>query len=92
VTKYAKKDLENQPELIADAWWQPFYYSETLVDDFAYINLVLLKSNTTEATLTVLPEKVMRVKSALDNRGWEVSVEDVWANKPFYRFLQGGFK
>jgi len=63
-----------------------------LVDDFAYINLVLLKSNTTEATLTVLPEKVMSVKSALDNWVWEVSVEDVWVNKPFYRFLQGGYK
>jgi hypothetical protein len=53
---------------------------------------VLLKSNTTEATLTVLPEKVMRVKSALDNGGWEITVEDVWVNKPFYRFLQGGYK
>tara|TARA_B110000037_G_scaffold24722_1_gene28617 strand:- start:23500 stop:24501 length:1002 start_codon:yes stop_codon:yes gene_type:complete len=92
VTTYAKKDLENQPGLIADAWWQPFYYSETLVEDFAHINLVLLKSNTTEATLTVLPEKVMRVKSALDNGGWEITVEDVWVNKPFYRFLQGGYK
>jgi hypothetical protein len=63
-----------------------------LVEDFSHINLVLLKSNTTEATLTVLPEKVMRVKSALDNGGWEITVEDVWVNKPFYRFLQGGYK
>ena len=92
VTQYAKKDEENEPGLIADAWWQPFYYSETPVGEFEPISLVLLRSNTTEATLTVLPEKVASVKSALNAEQWDVSVEDVWVNKPFFRFLQGGYK
>ena len=92
VTRYAKKDSEDEKGLIAGAWWQPFYYSDTKVADFEHINLVLLRSETTEATLTVLPTKTASVKSALGQLGWEMTVEDVWVNKPFYRFLQGGYK
>jgi hypothetical protein len=92
VTRYAKKDEENEPGLIADAWWQPFYYSETMIDEFEHINLILLRSDTTEATLTVLPEKVASVKSALIAENWTPSIENVWVNKPFYRFLKGDYK
>ncbi len=92
VTKYAKKDDENEKGLIADSWWQPFYYSGTRLADFEHINLIVLKSATTEATLTVLPEKLDFVMSALDRNQWDLDVEDVWVNKPFFRFLNGGFK
>ena len=92
VTKYAKKDEDSETGLIADTWWQPFYYSNTHVEEFADINLVLIRSNQTEATLTVLPEKLATVKAALSSENWDFSIDEVWVNKPFYRFLQGGYK
>lgn len=92
VTRYAKKDEDDEQGLIAEAWWQPFYYSETMVDEFEHINLILLRSDKTEATLTVLPEKVAAVRSALIAADWDMSIDDVWVNKPFYRFLHGDFK
>jgi hypothetical protein len=92
VTRYAKKDDENEQGLIADAWWQPFYYSETMIEAFEHINLILLRSDTTEATLTVLPEKVASVTEALADQPFNTTIEDVWVNKPFYRFLQGDYK
>jgi hypothetical protein len=92
VTRYAKKDDEDEQGLIADAWWQPFYYSETRIEEFEHINLILLRSDTTEATLTVLPGKVESVTAALSDQTWNMTIEDVWVNKPFYRFLQGGYK
>ena len=92
ITRYAKKDEEDEQGLIAESWWQPFYYSETMIDDFEHINLILLRSDKTEATLTVLPEKVASVRSALISGEWDISLEDVWVNKPFYRFLHGDYK
>jgi len=92
VNRYAKKDDKDEQGLIADAWWQPFYYSKTMVEDFEQINLILLRSETTEATLTVLHEKVESVTSALAGHSWDMTIESVWVNKPFYRFLQGGYK
>ena len=92
VTRYAKKDDENEQGLIADSWWQPFYYSETNIEGFEHINLILLRSDTTEATLTVLRDKVESVTAALSDQSLDMTIEDVWVNKPFYRFLQGGYK
>ncbi len=92
VTRYAKKDDENEKGLIAGSWWQPFYYSGTTLTDFEHINLIILKSEKTEATLTVLPEKLDFVMSALGPDQWNMDVEDVWVNKPFFRFLNGGFR
>jgi hypothetical protein len=92
VTRYAKKDDEKEEGLIAESWWQPFYYSGTPIQEFERINLIILKSETTEATLTVLPEKLDVVMAEFDASNWHRTVEDIWVNKPFYRFLNGGFK
>ncbi|MEM9620508.1 MAG: hypothetical protein AAF993_02595 [Pseudomonadota bacterium] len=32
VDRYAKKDTADEPGLIADAWWQPFYYTANRAD------------------------------------------------------------
>jgi hypothetical protein len=92
ITQYAKKDEEQERGLIIESWWQPFYYSEIEFDEFERINLILLSSASTEATLTVLPEKLESVKSALSEYPFNMIVEEVWVNKPFFRFLHGGFK
>ena len=92
VEKYAKKDAEDEPGLIAKAWWQPFYYSDSAMTGFASITLVVVSSDTHEATLTVVHEKADKVFNALSGKGYEVTRETVWVNPPFYRFLQGDFR
>ena len=92
VTKYAKKDEANEPGLITDSWWQPFYYSGLKMQEFEHINLILLRSESTEATLTVLPENLELVESALSRQSREIEITDIWVNRPFYRFLGGGYK
>lgn len=94
VTQYAKKDSADEPGLIRNAWWQPFYYTDTPYGDFEKISLVILSKGDTEATLTVVQERTMEVVEALQQEGaeWELRVDSVWVNPPFFRFLNGGFK
>lgn len=92
IEKYAKRDTADEPGLIENAWWQPFYYTDTPMDGFEEIGLIVLASERFEATLTVLPEKVEAVLSALGETRWSKRVDRVWVNPPFYRFLQGGYR
>ncbi len=92
IERYAKKDDADEPGLIANAWWQPFYYTDVPYEGFNEIGLVVLSSDRFEATLTVLPEKIDSVLAAFDESPWKPRVDRVWVNPPFYRFLQGGYK
>ncbi len=92
VTRFAKKDEANETGLIADSWWQPFYYSQVEQPDLVPIHLVILRAGRVEATLTVLPENSERIVSALTSKNWAVTTDSVWVNKPFFRFLNGGYK
>lgn len=92
VRQYAKKDAADEPGLIANAWWQPFYYTDEPFADFERIQLIVLSSEQHEATLTVLPEKTGEVLKGLPAGPWETRVDEVWVNPAFYRFLNGGYK
>jgi hypothetical protein len=92
ITLFAKKDEKDEPGLIVNAWWQPFYYSDEPVVGFMEISLVVMSSARFEATLTVLPPKTASVVAALKDKPWPTRVDTVWVNPPFYRFLQGGYK
>lgn len=92
VTRYAKKDTENEPGLIENSWWQPFYYTDSELQGFESISLVVATSDRHEATLTVLDEKTQDVVDALADKPWSVRVDKVWVNPPFFRFLGGGYK
>jgi hypothetical protein len=92
VTRYAKKDSEDEPGLIEDSWWQPFYYTDSPLEGFEPISLVVVASDTHEATLTVLEEKSQGVVDALADNPWPTRVDKVWVNPPFYRFLGGDYK
>jgi len=92
VLRYAKKDEQDEPGLIQDAWWQPFYYTDQPFTSFPSISLVVLSSNRFEATLTVVHEKTDRVVRALSNRGFPVRVDKVWVNPAFFRFLGGDYR
>ena len=58
IERYAKKDAADEPGLIENAWWQPFYYTDTELSDFKEIGLIILSSDRFEATLTVVPGKI----------------------------------
>ena len=92
VTRYAKKDSEDEPGLIEDSWWQPFYYTDSPLAGFEPISLVVVASETHEATLTVREEKSQGVIDALADNPWPTRVDKVWVNPAFYRFLGGDYK
>ncbi len=92
VTRFAKKDEQDEPGLIENAWWQPFYYTDQAFEGFEPISLVVISSDNHEATLTVLEDKTEKVVQALKDDRWDMRVDRVWVNPPFYRFLNGGYK
>ncbi|MEM7099750.1 MAG: hypothetical protein AAF541_15895 [Pseudomonadota bacterium] len=92
VQRYAKRNHEDQTDLLIHAWWQPFYYSAVPFADFSAIDLVVIRSSNFEATLTVLPDKTDSVVDAVNSDDFELSVDRVWVNRGFFRFLMGDFK
>ncbi|MCR9276967.1 MAG: hypothetical protein NXH85_03255 [Pseudomonadaceae bacterium] len=92
VTRYAKRDSDDEQGLIAGAWWQPFYYTDREFSGFRPISLVVLTAGGHEATLTVLPDRAQSVIDAVDDSGWQIRHDQVWVNPAFYRFLEGGYK
>jgi hypothetical protein len=92
VTRFAKKDKKDEPGLIENAWWQPFYYTDQAFEGFEPISLVVISSDNHEATLTVLEDKTTTVVQVLKDDRWDLRVDRVWVNPPFYRFLNGGYK
>lgn len=92
ITRFAKKDKKDEAGLIVDAWWQPFYYTDQPYKDFKQISLVVVSSDTHEATLTVVPERTPLVEKQFEDSRWEVRTDTVWVNPPFFRFLNGDYR
>ena len=92
VRQYAKKDQADEAGLIVDAWWQPFYYTDAQFADFVLINMIVVSSSQSEATLTVLRDRTETVRKAVSDRGFSTRVEPVWVNPAFHRFLQGDYR
>jgi hypothetical protein len=92
VTRYAKKDSDDESGLLEDSWWQPFYYTDSPLEGFEPISLIVVASDTHEATLTVLEEKSEDVLESLADNPWPTRVDRVWVNPAFYRFLGGDYK
>lgn len=92
ITRFAKKDYEDEPGLIANSWWQPFYYTDEPLEGFEPISLVVVTGEKYEATLTVLEERTSLVTDAFEDSGYPMRVDRVWVNPPFFRFLNGDYK
>ena len=92
VTRYAKKDETDEAGLIANAWWQPFYYTDESLSGFKPISLLVVAAGEHEATLTVLEERTDKVIESLSGYNWSVRTDRVWVNAPFFRFLNGDYK
>ena len=92
IDRHAKKDSADEAGLIADAWWQPFYYTDGSLAEFKPISLVIVTGEKYEATLTVTEERTAEVVSAFDKGPWPVRVDRVWVNPAFFRFLHGDYR
>jgi len=89
VTKYAKKDSKEETGNLVNSWWQPFYYGESAAEGFHQISRVMLYGEEVEASLLMLPEREELVRQHFAEQPWEMKVDAIWVNAPFFRFLQG---
>lgn len=92
ILNHAKRDSKSEEGIIADAWWQPFYYTDAPLDGFDPISLVVIGSGELEATLTVTLDRSLAVRGVFSHLGFETRIHQVWVNPAFYRFLKGDFK
>ena len=92
VLAHAKRDAQTEAGLLADAWWQPFYYTDAPLEGFEPISLVILAGGNLEATLTVPLDRTALVVEAFADAGFQQRVQQVWVNPAFHRFLLGDFK
>ena len=92
ILKHAKRDSAGETDLIADSWWQPFYYTDAPLEGFKPISLLILQYGDLEATLTVPEARTSAVISAFGEAAANLRRQRVWVNPAFYRFLHGDFK
>jgi hypothetical protein len=94
ITKYAKKDSENEEGLIYSAWWQPLYYSLTEFKPFKVITNNKISKDHYYAQSFTLNDKSATLVAGIKkiNPAFEVSSYPFWVDEPFYNYLLGGFK
>lgn len=94
IFKYAKKDRENQPGLIYDAWWQPLYTSLTPINGYQMITDHVITDGHYEIHTFSLAEKSLAVIAGLRaiSPDIQVAAQTVWVDNPFYQYLLGGCK
>lgn len=94
VTQYAKKDSDDEPGLLYDSWWQPFYRSLRPTETGHPLTVMLVKYNGYRANLISLPEeaKGKYKKLAGMNPDWDLETASIWVNPGFYRWQLGDYK
>lgn len=92
VNRYAKKDSEDDTGDLVRSWWQPFYYGESEAEGFHQISRVTLYGDNVEASLLMLSEREQLVEEYFADQPWEMKVDSIWVNAPFFRFLEGDYK
>ncbi len=94
VTRYAKKDSEDEAGLIYGAWWQPFYRTLYARPGAHELTVMLLSFRGYRTNLMGLPEQAaarIKILRTLDPE-WTVSTYDIWVNPGFYRNQFGEYK
>ncbi|QXD24468.1 hypothetical protein F7C95_00750 [Opitutia bacterium ISCC 51] len=94
VTRYAKKDTEDEAGLIHDAWWQPFYRTFQPNSFGNQLTLLLVRYEGYRTNLMSMPEEASEKKNKLEamHSDWEVEAVDIWVNPAFYRFQLGDYR
>lgn len=94
VTRYAKKDTPDEPGLIYDAWWQPFYRTFQPSSFGKELTVQLVSFQGYRTNLMSLPkdaEEKLKKLRAMDTE-WSVEPIRIWVNPAFYRFQLGDYR
>lgn len=94
VLAYAKKNSDEQKDLLYGSWWQPLYYSPTALSNYEVIvNNKIAKGNYYAQSFT-LEENAKKVSDALKKRAPDADISSykLWVDVPFYNYLQGGYE
>lgn len=94
ILAYAKKNSDEQKDLLYGSWWQPLYYSTTAMSDYKVIvNNKIAKGNY-YAQSFMLKENAGEVAAVFKKLApdAEVTSYKLWVDGPFYNYLQGGFE
>ncbi|MDT3427589.1 hypothetical protein J2Z22_003152 [Paenibacillus forsythiae] len=94
VLKYSKKDSEDQSGLIVDSWWQPLYYSNTVMPDYKLISNTKITNGSYYAQTFSLPAQTAAIAEGLKQiqPGIQLESYSFWVDEPFYRYLEGDYK
>ena len=94
ISKYAKKNAEDQKGLLIASWWQPLYTSDTKLPNYLEItNNKIVKGNFIAQSFS-LNEKSADVVAGFKKLDPSINITayKFWADQPFYNYLQGESK
>jgi hypothetical protein len=94
VTRYAKKDSEDEAGLIYKSWWQPFYRSFVPVAEMEETREIWVSVGGLKANILSIPDEEASKLVALRKLSslWTIEPIALWVNPSFFRYLQGGYK
>ena len=94
VTRHAKKDTEDEPNLIHGAWWQPFYRTYQPSSFGNQLTVLLVRYAGYRTNLMSMPEEAAEKMAKLQamHPDWSVEPIDIWVNPAFYRFQLGDYR
>lgn len=94
--RYAKQQTDNKGPLIYGSWWQPFVRSYTPAKGFEPVTQVSIRNASGNQTAQVLLSEqdadTLSDNIRLQGFAWQVTLQPVWVNPAFYRYLQGSFE
>ena len=91
VTAYAKKDSDDEPNLLAGSWWQPLYYSLTELDNYEVITNNKFSDGRYYVQSFSLNDDAAAVAEGFRRLAPDAKTESYrfWVDKPFFRYLNG---
>ncbi len=94
ILAHAKKDEEDEPNLLYKSWWQPLYFSTEEIDDYMKIkNNVAYNENSFIQTFSLREDSAEIAKILKEvYKNSDVKTADYWVNKAFYGYLGGDYK
>jgi len=94
IAAYAKKNEDNQPNLLYGSWWQPLYWSLTELPGYKKITNNKIQHGHYYAQSFSLTNSSASVVSGFREIDPSVKVEsyDFWTDVPFYNYLNGESK
>ncbi|MGE5701332.1 MAG: hypothetical protein ACM32O_02280 [Clostridia bacterium] len=94
ISKFAKKNEENQKGLIYGSWWQPLYYSANELKGYQQITNNLITKGHYSAHPFSLNENSAKVVAGFKKLDPTVNITPYtfWVDQPFFNYLNGESK